>query len=263
MNTTIKYTFEVAVSVAALALSAFGLSACSQQLAAFVTGQSAYHPNYWVIEDDTSGSTDTQTYPGGPYERQTMEALVQAARDQGTIYAASIDGNAIADGSWQINSRVLRTSAGDGSAQLAQAARVQIAKRLLPEVRALLRSRPTNGSDILGALQRAALLDHDLPPGAPRTLVLLTDGAINLSRYGGYDVYTDPPDSQAMRHRLIAQWRHSGELPRLPDWKVYLGGIGVGIGDRATARGVIALWQEMASAMGAKLMQINSTLTFG
>ena len=94
--------------------------------------------------------------------------------------------------------------------------------------------------------------------------MLLTDGAINLSRFGGYDIYARPPRTPAERMALIAQFKREGELPRLRGWKVYLGGIGVGIGDRSTARDVVALWEALRSRPpGLSFVQINSTLAFG
>lgn len=249
---------------AAAVVMALGLSACSQQqLVGFATGRTPHHASYWVIAADTSGSTDRQTQLGGAYEQEIMAALVRAAQEQATVYAAAIDGNAVADAGWTINGVALRSEAGGGNAQLAAAARVQLARGLRPRVRALLRSRPTNGSDILDGLLRVAQLGRDLPVGAPKTLVVVSDGAVNIAGFGGYDAYSQPPDSPAVRHGLIAQFRRGGELPRLRGWRVYLGGIGVGIGNRSTARGVIALWEELIPAMGAKLAAINSTLAFG
>ena len=263
MNTKITNILRVGATVMAVALPVAGLSACSQQqFTEAVTGRTPYHANYWVIDADTSGSTASQTYPNGSYEQQIMAALALAARNQATVYAAPIDGNAVGDATWTIDGERLRSSAGGGNPQLAEAARVQMAQRLRPPVRALLHSRPTNGSDIVGGLQRVAQLGRDLPRSAPKTLVLLTDGAINLSLYGGYDVYAAPPNTPAKRRAVIAQLRRSDELPRLPGWNVYLGGIGVGIGDRTTARGVIALWEALVPAMGAHLVQVNSTLGF-
>jgi hypothetical protein len=263
MNLKATNILRVGATAAVVAVSAANLSACSQQqLAGFVTGRTPYHPNYWVIDADTSGSTTSQTHLNGPYEQEMMAALGQAARDQATVFASPIDGNAVADATWTIAGVSLHTTAGGGSVQLAEAARVQVAKGLRPQVRALLRSRPTNGSDILGALQRISQLGRDLSAGAPKTLVLLTDGAINLPQFGGYDIYTNPPDTPPKRHRLIAQFKHDGELPRLSGWNVYLGGIGIGIGDRTTAQATIALWEELVPAMGARLVQINPTLEF-
>jgi hypothetical protein len=253
---------RLSIATSAAICLAVGLSACSQQIAGFVTGKQSYHPNYWVIDADTSGSTASQTYRGGPYEQEMMAALEQSARETARVYAAPVDGDTLADGTWAINGVLLRTEAGGGSSQFAEAARVQMAKRLRPNVRAILRSRLTNGSDILGALRRVALLNKELPAGASKTLILLTDGAINLSRYGGYDAYSQPPDTTVKRHQIVAQLQRSGELPQLPGWNVYLGGIGVGIGNRTTASGVIALWEELVPAMGAHLIEINSLLSF-
>lgn len=263
MRTSIKRLASVVAVTVAIALPAVTLTACSeQQLVAFATGKSPYHPNYWVIRADTSGSTAPQTGRGGSYEAQIMAALAQAARQQATVFAAPIDGNAIGDATWQIDGARLRSAAEGGNARLTEAARVRRAGGLRTQVRTLLGTRPTNGSDILGSLQQVAQLGRDLPAAAPKTLLLLTDGAINLSRFGGYDIYTNPPDTPTARRELIARFRREGELPKLSDWRVYLGGIGIGIGDRRTARAVVALWEALIPATGAQLMQINSTLAF-
>jgi hypothetical protein len=264
MNTTIKQLRRLAAMIGIGAVLAGSLSACSeQQLASFVGGKVAYYPSYWVVEADTSGSTAPEAKLGGTYEKEVMAALAHAGRAQATVYAGAMDGNAIGDAAWPIDGVPLRSSAGGGNARLAESARVRKAAGLRPQVRNLLASRPTNGSDILGSLQQVAQLGRDLPAGAPRTLVLLTDGAINLSRFGGYDIYTNPPDSPAARRALIARFKQEGELPKLDGWKVYLGGIGVGIGDRRTARAVVSLWEALIPATGAQLVQINSTLAFG
>jgi hypothetical protein len=264
MNTTIKKLTGVVAVAGLLLLCAGGLSACSQQqLASFVGGKVAYHPSYWVVQADTSGSTAAEAKPGGVYEKEVIAALAAAGRAQATVYAGAIDGNAIGDAAWPIAGVRLQSSAGGGNARLAEKARVRRASELRAQVRALLASRPTNGSDILGALQQVARLGRNLPLGAPKTLVLLTDGAINLGRFGGYDIYSNPPDTPAARQALIARFKREGELPRLPGWKVHLGGIGVGVGDRRTARAVVALWEALIPAMEAKLVQVNSTLAFG
>jgi hypothetical protein len=255
---------RMAVAVIAAVVLAGGLEACSgQQLVSLATGKVAYHPSYWVLEADTSGSTAPQARRGGSYEGQMMAGLSQAAREQATVFATAVDGNAIGDAAWPIDRVQLRSSSGGGNAHLAEVGRVRKAEGLRRRVQALLSTRPTNGSDILGALQQVAQLGHDLPSGAPKTLVLLTDGAINLSRYGGYDAYDEPPETPLARRALIARFQREGELPKLDGWKVYLGGIGVGIGDRRTARAVVALWKALIPATGAELVQINPTLAFG
>ncbi len=251
-------------AAAALAVFCASLMGCSQQqLASFVTGKAPVRPSYWVVEADTSGSAASQGHKGGPYEQEIMGALAEAAREQATVYGGAIDGNAVGDASWQIDGVPLISSAGGGNARLAEAARVRRTVGLREKVRQLLATRPTNGSDILGALQRVAQLGRSLPKGAPKTLVLLSDGAINLSRFGGYDVYAHPPDTPAIRRGLIAQFRAERELPDLSGWRVCLGGIGVGVGDRSTARAVVELWEALIPATGATLVQINSTLAFG
>ncbi|HUB73992.1 MAG TPA: hypothetical protein VL979_08155 [Solirubrobacteraceae bacterium] len=261
--TKIKRVVVVAAAVAATPVAVAALSACSQQqLASVVTGKLAYHPAYWVIEGDTSGSTERQGVRGGVYEHEIMAALAQAAHQQATVFAGAIDGNAIGDAAWQIDGVRLTASRDGGNAKLAEGARQRRADGLRGQVRRLLATRPTNGSDILGALQQVVHLTHSLPRGAPRTLVLLTDGAINLSKFGGYDVYTQPPDTRAVRQALIARFEREGELPQLAGWRVYLGGIGVGIGDRRTARAVVALWEELIAAAGAEVVQAGPTLAF-
>lgn len=264
MNSKATHFVRWGVAAAATALLAVGLTACSQQqVTSFVTGTSAYHPSYWVIEADTSGSTVSQTRRGGRYEQEVMAALTQAGRAQATVFAAAIDGNAIGDAAWQIDGVQLRSTAGGGNVRLAEAARVRQAVGLRDRVRRLLASRPTNGSDILGALQQVARLGRNLPAGVPKTLELLTDGAINLGQSSGYDIYNEPPDTPAARRALIARFKSEGELPQLTGWTVDLGGVAVGIGDRRTARAVVALWEELIPATGAELVQNNSTLTFG
>lgn len=238
-------------------------TACSQQqLVKFATGEKPYHQNYWVISADTSGSTTRQTQVGGPYEQEAMAALEEAAHEEATLYAAPIDGNSLADADWSINALSLHDSGGGGSARIAEAVDLQRARGLRGQIRTLLHTRLTNGSDIMGALARISQLGRDLPRDAPKTLVLLTDGAINLSLSGGYDIYTDPPDTPGARRALVALLKRRGELPSLPNWTVYAGGIGVGVGNRATAQAIIALWEELVPAMGARLVQMNSTLAF-
>lgn len=264
MTIKIKQLRGLAAVMGIGAVLAGSLSACSeQQLASFASGKVPYQASYWVVKADTSGSTAPETKPGGAYEREIMAALAQAGRNQATVYAGMIDGNAIGDAAWPIDGFSLRSGGGGGNARLAESARVRRASGLRGQVQRLLASRPTNGSDILGALQQVAQLGRDLPASAPKTLVLLSDGAINLSKFGGYDIYTDPPDSPAARRALIARFKQEGELPRLAGWKVYLGGIGVGIQDRRTAKAVVALWEALVPATGAELAGINSTLAFG
>jgi hypothetical protein len=260
---TLKRITILAVLVLAGISLAVSFTACAPtKLTAFVTGKGTYRLSAWTILADTSGSTATQTKPGGVYEHEIMAALETAARMQATVYASAVDGNAIADGSWEIN-RVELRSTRTSNAKLAERARARKARHLRGQVQHLLASRPTSGSDLLGGLQDVARFGRSLPKGLPKTLVLLTDGALNLSRFGGYDIYTNPPDAPDMRRRLIARFKREGELPNLSGWKVYLGGIGVGIGDRATARAVLELWEALIPATGATLVQINSTLAFG
>src|SRR5664280_1911003 len=103
MNVKIKNILRVGAIAAAVAVPTVSLAACSQQqLGGFVTGKTPYHPTYWVIDADTSGSTSSQTYTGGVYEEEIMGALAQAARSQATVYAGPIDGNAVGDAAWTI-----------------------------------------------------------------------------------------------------------------------------------------------------------------
>jgi hypothetical protein len=257
-----------ALILAALALLGVGLAvsftACSTgQLTAFVTGKTSSHPNVWVIQADTSGSTASQAVRGGTYEHEIMPALGQAAREGATVYAGAVDGNAVANSTWQIAGVPLLSDAGGGNARLAEAVRVRKAKGLRGQVQQLLATHPTSGTDLMGGLQDVARLGRTLPKGTTKTLVLLTDGALNLSRFGGYDVYTDPPDTEAQRKVLVARLQREGELPNLTGWRVYLGGIGVGIGDRRTARAVVRLWEILIPATGARLVASEPTLSFG
>lgn len=249
---------------AALALFGVVLAGCGQNLTAFVTGQGdARRQSVVVIQADTSGSTASQARRGGVYEHEILHTLEYAARKQSTVYAGAVDGNAVGDAGWQIAGVSLQSSAGGGNAQLAEAARVQKAKRLRSRVRKLLETHPTDGSDLLGGLQGVARLGGTLPGGESRTLVVLTDGGLNLSRFGGYDVYTDPPASEVKRRALVARFKREGELPRLTGWRVYLGGVGVGIGDRRTAQAVVRLWEVLIHATGARLVASEPTLALG
>lgn len=262
MSNSIKRVCCVVAGATVLLAGSLSLSACSGQLTAFVTGKAPYRPSYWVIEADTSGSTAQQRRPGGAYEQEIMGALRVAARGQATVYASAVDGNAFGDAGWIINGVTLRSASVGGSAKLAEVARMRKARGLRPQARRLLETHPTGGSDIVGALQRVGQLAHDLPPRAPKTLVLLTDGAIDLQPYGGYDIYTDPPVTAAERQAVIASFKRAGELPNLTGWRVYLGGIALGVHDRRTARAVITLWEALIPATGAQLVQINSMLAW-
>ena len=132
------------------------LSACSQQqIASFVSGKTSHHPDYWVVQADTSGSTAPQAKLGGTYEQEIMAALAQAGRAQATVYTGAIDGNGIGDAAWLIDGVPLSSSAGGGNARLAESARVQKGRGDTHSVRRLLASRLPDGSDILGELAPA------------------------------------------------------------------------------------------------------------
>jgi hypothetical protein len=245
-------------------LTAGVMAGCSQaQLTSFVTGRTAHQPAVWVIEADTSGSTTFQTVVNGPYEHEILSALAEAARKEATVYAGPIDGNAIGDAGWLIDGARLSSTAGGGNAKLAELARVRQAGGLRNGVRRLLSTRLTNGSDILGALQAVSELGRNMPADTSKVLVLLTDGEINLSRFGGYDIYTDPPYTRRQRRALVARFTREGELPQLSGWRIYLGGIGVGNRDRRSARATVLLWNDLVPAMHATLVQDGATLAFG
>jgi hypothetical protein len=248
--------------VATIAVTA-ALAGCSQtQLTGLVTGHTATRPTVWVVEPDTSGSTTPQTRIGGPYEHEIVSALAEAAREEATVYGAPIDGNAIADAGWLIDGIRLKSTGGGGNAKLAELARIRRASGLRRVVRQMLRTRPTNGSDILGALQGVSRFGRTVPPGTEKVAVLLTDGAINISGSGGYDIYTTPPDTREERKAVIARFKREGELPDLRGWKIYLGGVGVGISNRRTARATVLLWNELVTTMHATLTEESATLAF-
>jgi hypothetical protein len=215
------------------------------------------------VVSDVSASTATLRVRGGLYEQGLDKVIVRTAEDCGELFAAPLlDGNAIGNRSgWTIDGRSFRNIAVGGNKQLSSAARGKLAKKeLLPKVRTLLTTTQTNGSDALGAMQRVAMAAATEAKGRSKKLFMFFDGALNLP--GRYSVYETPIDTAKRRAKFIARLRADSELPQLRGFDVYLIGLGVGISNRTTAKGVIALWQELIPLTGGRLVSTDVTPRF-
>jgi hypothetical protein len=255
-------TLALRTSLAATILP-IALSGCSSQdVQQTLLGKARCDPGaiVWVAVD-TSASTSSQRGPNGPYEGDLIRTLIpKVAADCGTLYAAPADGNAIADARWVIDDRSFTRIVQGNDALDARARAKNAQRRLAPDVRRLLHMRATNGSDLLGAMQRVALAAGSAEPTRKKILVLETDGVLNVKRK--YDLYGTPIDTARHRNRLLARLKRDNELPRLDGFDVYISGVGVGVGNRETAKAIITFWQAMIRETGARLVSADSSLRF-
>lgn len=186
-----------------------------------------------VIVADISGSTLARR---DAYVADAMVATTTTAELGGAVYLTTVDGLS-ADDVWQIPGRRFATSIGGGNQALARAARRQQAERLRPRVTRLLHAHGQAGSDLLAILTNVRRLFCTVP-GVERRVVLISDGAVNA---GGVDLSRHPPLTRGARRRLIKRLRHRQEIPAELDCqtgsavRVWLSGLGAGIGNRAAA----------------------------
>lgn len=254
-------TLPKGVAAVAATLITLTLSACSpSQIERAFIGQKQCTGGPKVLTvTDTSGSTRHERAPAGLYESGEMAVIEETAAACGALYATTADGNAVADGRWDIDGTQFTQALGNQ--QLGEAERVQAGKKLLPEVRNMLRLTPTAGTDILGALDRAQLALAAIKGGQQEIVYVETDGVLNVAGRGGYSLYQVPIDTPRRRAKFIDRLRVAGEIPDLGGAKVVLEGIGVGVGDRRLARAVVVLWQQLVPAMNGHLVSIDAAVS--
>jgi hypothetical protein len=210
---------------------------------------------------DTSASTLPQRGPGGPYEKALVDRVVPSvAAACGTLYAAPADGDAIANAQWVIDDRSFKQIVR-GNTNLDETARARKAKKdLAPRVRELLHMRISNGSDLLGVMQRVAIAARGTDPARKKVLILQTDGVIVVP--GHISAYKSPLNTADRRKKFLGRLKRGDEIPDLTGFDVFVGGLGVGVGNRETAKGVIKLWNELIPMTGARLVSADSTLRY-
>jgi hypothetical protein len=242
----------------AAVLLALCLSSCGREIESIVKPPRCKPGPVVFIIPDVSGSTETQTVIGGPYEQAMMAGLKHAARACGDVYSAPADGNAIGNGAWVIDGKTFRLTIG-GSADHSAKAREQSAKELLPIVQRELRMRGAGGTDVLGAALRIQTTIDSLRTSRPIEVILITDGALAVS--GAYSMYTTRLDTPARRRRFVAELARRGELPDYK-WRaaLYIAGLGIDLPKRDKARDIIRTWEILVPAMHARLRSADSTL---
>jgi hypothetical protein len=249
------------LAAAATIAAALALPGCqtSEISGAFTGAQECKGPIVFLLAD-TSRSTDDERVAGGLYERAGLKVLTETARQCGELFAAPLDGNAVANGEWVIDGEQFRARIG-GNEQLGELARVEKARELQPALRQLLRQRASRGSDVLGALQRAALTARALPTDRRKLVVLLSDGAIVVG--SRLNLYAEAPQTGGARRLFIARLRRLGELPDLRGFDgVYLAGLGVGVSNRVAAKAIVELWPALITAAGGRLEAADTSLRF-
>ena len=209
-----------------------------------------------VLFIDISQSTENARNRGGLYEQWANKATKQTALAQGTLYAAWADANTVATSIWEIDGHRFKP-ATSGSSQIIDGELRKQADDLAQQLSALVSSRSSRGSDLLGALQMASQLFGNYPQ-RPRSLILLTDGAVNV---GGVNLRAPPKNAVVIKH-IIARLRKRGELPDLTGGKgepvrVWIAGLGHGLG-REKSRGAIAFWQALIPHTHGELVAYNS-----
>lgn len=262
MTTSKSHLHALTVVVLAVAASALGGCSTGAVTDAFI-GESCNHGAAIQLLADDSGSTTPQRVAGGPYETSVMQVLADAARSScgATVTATRISGNSVAAAP-VFTTEFTKTVSGNPT--LGRDARSRGVPTLRPSARQLLH-RPVGmpaGSDILGAMDRAAQSLHQVQGGHRRVLVVLTDGALLVRGVQGYNVYKAPPATASERGNFIRQLRHDRDLPDLHGVDVYLGGVAVGVGSRRTAKAVVALWQALVPAAGGTLKNSGPVLDF-
>lgn len=254
---------RVRVTATAVTLLAILLVGCSTAaIEENIVGTQQCDPGpivYTVV--DTSDSTEQQRARGAAYQEALMNAVIpETARMCGDLFATAADGNAIANGRWIIDGAQFRQTAGGNKTVAAEGRARKAQKDLGRHVQQLLRAHSTNGSDVLGALQRVAVTAKDVPAGRRKVIVLLTDGVLVVK--GHYSAYKTPLNTRERRKKFIARLRAGAELPDLRGVEVFLGGVGVGVGNRETAKAIIATWTTLVGEAGGELESIDSTLRF-
>jgi hypothetical protein len=258
---TIKKMTQIGVAAAAATLLALVLGGCGATSAALTLlngGPCQRGPTVFLVPD-VSGSTAALRQPGGLYSQAVETAIAATARSCGSLYAGRVEGNGL-DTTWTIDGKEFRQTIG-GNDALGAAARAEKAKQdIFPKISALLTTKRTPGTDLLGVMSRVSDAAVSLPADQRHqlTLILLTDGVLNLP--GHYSLYSTPIGTPVERQAFIARLRASGEIPDLTGFDVYLPWLGVGVTNRDLAKAVIELWQELIPLTGGRLRSVDGSL---
>jgi hypothetical protein len=165
-----------------------------------------------AVVSENSRSTAPFRQPGGLYQRAALEAARGTSEAGGTLFVSAVSGNAVSDGSWQIDGQEFKARHAGGSKTLASAEVRRQAEALRPKLRRIIGTTGRGGSDVTGLLRNVSRLMADYPD-RPRAVVVMTDGALNVP--GVLSLYRDPPVTAAQRRKVISRLRRQGELVTL------------------------------------------------
>jgi len=247
----------IMATTAVVAIPATGLAGCGVH---DLTGGPVEHKALTAVIPDNTGSTAPFRRPGGPYENDTMTVLDATARDGGTAYLTTVDGEAVRDGTWEINGKTFATPFGGGNGTVGAGIREEQAQRLRPRVRQIIGRTGRAGTDLPFRMIARLMAAY---PDRRRAVVLMTDGAVNLP--GVLDFYRHPPLTEVDRQHVIARLRQTGELPPLNGGvggpvKVWIAGLGRGVPGRRTAEAILPMWRELVAATGGRLIAEDADL---
>ena len=164
---TIKKMAQIGVAAAAATLLALPLAGCGATNAALTLlngGACKPGPTVFLVAD-VSGSTTALRQPGGLYTTTVEAAVTGTAKACGSLYAGRVEGNGL-NTTWTIDGKEFRQTIG-GNDALGAAARAEKAKRdVFPKISALLTTRHTPGTDLLGVMSRVSDAAASLPAGS-------------------------------------------------------------------------------------------------
>lgn len=235
-----------ATAAGLLATAAGGCDLVADAEKTFVGSTCEPGPAVYLVVD-RSESTAALRKPGGLYAQAITRTINETASACGVLFAAPATGNSIGEGRWLIDGEEFLQSFGNE--ERSGEVRGKIAERALrPKARLLLVTdrNQTPGSDHLGIMRRvvAAAGSGALTAGREKVIVMLFDGALNVTGAGRLSVYDQPLVTRDQRERFIAKLRESSEIPDLSGVRVFAVGLGLGL-ERGVAEGVLALWPDL------------------
>ena len=174
------------------------------------------------------------------------------AEFDGAVYVSTVDGLATND-AWQSPTAGSLAASAAGTRRWRGPPEAMRRSDCVRSVRRLLHGRGRGGSDLLAMLTNVRRLLCTLPD-AERRVVIISDGGVVA---GGVNLYRRPPRTEHARRHLIEHLQRSGEIP--PDLdcrvgspvRVWLSGLGIGIGRRDVAMAVRRFFIEAVESTGA------------
>jgi len=204
-----------------------------------------------VVLFDLSASTDASVIRAR-YLEDFGKVATYTASKEGLLFADLIDEDPLAHSELPIQTSFLLPERVRGNPLYESAARNKMVSAVTAQVSELLGREPSQGTDILGAVQLAQRIFEREGASGPHYLVIFSD---MFNKSPDADFYSNVPAPRDVQ-TLIAALTRSGRLPDLCGVSVLVSGAGVQAQASASPERILSVqhfWQAYFGATGAEL----------